>query len=196
MMRTVFLVAALAALGCGGGNGGGGNGGSGGSGGGGSGGSGGSGGGGGSMSGPDLAMPPADLANAFSCDGTVCMGSERCCVQGMTASCAMSCNTDLGFEAQCNSPANCGGNPCCITIAAGFKVQSVVCGMTASACPPMVDATTQSGMDRACTVDKDCTSGVTSPSLPDCCTNTTTAQHVCFNKSYLGIPGITGWTCP
>lgn len=191
MIRTIALVVALAAFGCGNSTpGGGGSGGSGGSGTGGNGGSGGS-------SGPDLAMPPADLANALLCGSTVCMGTQKCCIVGTTPMCADSCNADGGFTAQCSSPTNCGGNPCCITIGSGFSVQSVVCTTTASACPPMVNANTQSGMDRACNVDADCTSGLPAqpaPQLPDCCTNTASAQKVCFNKSYVGV--VPGFTCP
>lgn len=179
MIRRIALLAALLASGCGSstssGDGGGG-----------------SGGGGGPA---DLAMP-ADLANAFSCGNTVCMGGQKCCVTGMTPMCAASCS-DGGFEAQCNGPANCGGNPCCITIGSGFTVQGVACTTSPSACVPAVNPSTQSGMDRACHTDGDCTSGVDGmPQLPDCCTNTQTMQHVCFNKSYLGLPGISGWTCP
>jgi hypothetical protein len=180
MIRRIAVVAALLALGCGSdtssGDGGGGSG----------------GGGGGAA---DLSMP-ADLANAFSCGNSVCMGGQKCCVTGMTPSCAGSCG-DGGFEAQCNGPSNCGGNPCCITIGQGFTVQGVTCTMAPSACPPMVNAQTQAGMDRACHVDADCTAGLPAmpaPQLPDCCTNTMTLQHVCFNKSYLQF--ISGWTCP
>jgi hypothetical protein len=184
MIRTIAFMTLLALSGCGNGSPGGGGG-------------GGSGGGGSSGSVADLATPPPDLANAFVCGNTVCMGGQKCCVTGTTPACAASCNTDLGFEAECNSPANCGGNPCCITIGAGFTVQSVVCATSASACPPMVDTNTQSGMDRACTVDADCTAGLASATqLPDCCTNTASHQKVCFNKAALGIPGVMGFTCP
>ena len=191
MIRTIALVALLVASACGSSPPGGG-GGSGGTGGGGSGGTGGN-------AGPDLAMPPPDLANAFSCGNSVCTGSQKCCVTGTTPTCAASCDSDLGFEAQCNSPANCGGNPCCITIGSGFTVQSVVCTMSASACPPMVNASTQSGVDRACHVDADCIAGLPTspaPQLPDCCTNTASGQKVCFNKAALGLPGVMGFTCP
>lgn len=179
MIRSIALFLALCAAGCGSSSPGGG-------------GDGGSGGGGGAA---DLAMP-ADLANAFSCGSSVCSGGQKCCVSGMTPMCAASCG-DGGFQAQCNGPANCGGNPCCITIGAGFTVESVLCTASPTACPPMVSPSTQSGMDRACHVDGDCTSGVSgTPQLPDCCTNTQTMQKVCFNKGYLGLPGIKGWTCP
>ena len=190
MIRKLALVAALVALGCGSSSPGGGGG---------SGGTGGGGSGGGAGGAAALALPPADLANAFSCGNTICSGSDKCCIVGMTPTCAASCNSDMGFEAQCASPKNCGGNPCCITIGAGFTVQSVMCTTSASACPPMVNASTQSGMDRACTVDADCTAGLPAmpaPQLPDCCTNTQTAQKVCFNKSLIGLPGVMGFTCP
>ena len=184
----VAAVVAVAMVGCGNSSPGGGGGGTGGTGGGGSG-----GGGGGSVA--DLALPPVDLANAFSCGSSICMGGQKCCVSGMTPTCATSCS-DGGFEAQCNGPANCGGNPCCITIGSGFTVQGVTCTTSASACQPMVDTGTQSGMDRACHTNADCTAGLPStpaPQLPDCCTNTMTMQHVCFNQAYLAIGG---WTCP
>jgi len=182
MIRTFALVLVVAAAGCGSSGvptGGGG--------------SAGTGGGGGSEA--DLAVP-VDMAQPPGfCGGVTCTGGKTCCA-GMPPACASSCG-DGGFQAQCNGPANCGGNPCCITIASGFKVQSVTCTTAASDCPPMVDAQTQSGMDRACHVDADCTTGLPSspmPQLPDCCTNTATMQHVCFNKGYVQF--ISGWTCP
>jgi hypothetical protein len=180
MIRLSLALSILAAIGCGSSSPGGGGG------------SGGTGGGSGSAA--DLSTP-VDLANAFMCGGNVCMGNQQCCVTGMTPTCASSCG-DGGFQAQCQKPANCGGNPCCIHVGSGFVVQSVVCTMSASDCVPTINGSTQSGQDRACTVDADCTSGLPSmpaPQLPDCCTNTQTMQHVCFNKSYLAIGG---WTCP
>jgi hypothetical protein len=54
-------------------------------------------------------------------------------------------------------------------------------------------------MDRACKVDADCTAGLPTspaPQLPDCCTNTQSMQKVCFNKGLIGLPGVTGFTCP
>jgi hypothetical protein len=154
------------------------------------------GGGGGSGGGTvvDMAMG-ADLANAFMCSsqpgGPICMGGMQCCVVNSMPMCMGSC-PDGGFTAQCRGPQNCQGNPCCVTTTS-FVVQSVVCTSHASDCQPNVN-TMGTGMDRACNVDGDCTSGVTNPSLPDCCTNTMTMQKVCFNRNYLGI--VSGWTCP
>lgn len=182
------MLVCAAVIGCGDGGGG-----SGGGGGGGSGGSGGGSGTGGNGTPADMAQP-ADLAGAFMCGSTFCPPSQKCCVNGMTPTCADSCATDGGFVAECKGPENCGGNPCCITIGSGFTVQSVMCTTSASACPPMVNVQTQSGMDRACKVDADCTAGVAMPQLPDCCTNTQTAQKVCFSKTYLQF--VQGWTCP
>jgi hypothetical protein len=110
--------------------------------------------------------------------------------------CASSC-PDGGFTAECKGPENCGGDPCCITIGSGFNVQSVACATSASGCAPAINAATQSGTDRACHVDADCIAGLPTmpaPQLPDCCTNGATGQHVCFNKSLLGV--VQGWTCP
>jgi hypothetical protein len=186
MIRTVTILLCAAVLGCGDGGGGGGGG------------SGGTGGGGGSGTGGngttvDMAQPP-DLAGAFQCGSTFCPATEKCCVIGMTPTCAASCPGDMGFVAECKGPENCSGNPCCITIGSGFTVQDVKCTTSASACPPMVNVQTQSGMDRACKVDADCTAGVSMPQLPDCCTNTQTAQKVCFSKTYVQF--VQGWTCP
>jgi hypothetical protein len=166
--------------------------------GGGNGGNGGNGGGAADMAIPvvDLAPPPPDLTNAFMCGSTTCGPGQQCCVTNATPMCATSC-PDGGFTAECKGPENCGGNPCCITIGNGFQVKSVACTQAASACPPMIMLQTQSGQDRACKVDADCTSGVAMPQLPDCCTNKMTMQHVCFNKTYLQIPQVAmGWTCP
>jgi hypothetical protein len=49
-------------------------------------------------------------------------------------------------------------------------------------------------MDRACTVDADCTNGAPNTTLPNCCTNTTTGQHICFNT--LAVALVKGFTCP
>jgi hypothetical protein len=187
MNRLLFLAVLCVACGSSG------NGGGGGSGGGGGGGSGGGGGGGAAVE--DMAMGP-DLANAFMCStgsgsGPICMGGMQCCVVNSMPSCMGSC-PDGGFTAQCRGPQNCQGNPCCVTTTA-FVPQSVVCTSHPTDCQPNVN-TSGTGMDRGCNVDGDCTSGVTNPSLPDCCTNTMTMQKVCFNKNYLGI--VTGWTCP
>ncbi len=196
MIRTLALVLALSAAACGNSSPGGGNGGSGGTGGGGG---SGMGGGGGTGGGPaDLAIGP-DLANGFVCGSATCGPSQKCCVLNSQPTCSSSC-PDGGFEAQCKGPDNCGGNPCCITIGSGFTPQGVICTTSPSACVPSVSLQTQSGMDRACHVDADCTSGVPTnppPQLPDCCTNTMTMQHVCFNKSYLSVPAIkNSWSCP
>ena len=127
------------------------------------------------------------------------MGGEKCCVVGTTPTCAASCNSDLGFEAQCNGPSNCGGNPCCITIGAGFTVQSVACSTTPSACPPMIERHHAVGhgprLPRRRRLHRR-PAGEPAPQLPDCCTNTTSGQKVCFNKAALGLPGVMGFTCP
>jgi hypothetical protein len=184
MIRTLACALVMTIVGCGSGGGGGG-------------GSGGTGGGGGSGTGGNGAADmtqPQDLANAFQCGNTFCPPNQKCCVTGMTPTCMTACPGDGGFVAECREPANCGGNPCCITIGSGFMVQSVMCGASPTACPPMIDVMKGSGVDRACKVDADCTSGVQNPQLPDCCTNTQTAQKVCFNKSYVQF--VQGWTCP
>jgi hypothetical protein len=192
MIRRIALLACLLVIGCGSSSPGGGSGGSGGTGGGaGSGGSGGNGTGG--NAGADMALGP-DMTTSLQCGNLVCHGAEKCCGTASGAACMTAC-PDGGFQASCSSPSDCGGNPCCITIGNGFSVQSVACTNAPTACPPMVNVQTQSGMDRACKVDADCTSGVSgTPQLPDCCTNTQTMQHVCFNKSYVQF--VQGWTCP
>jgi hypothetical protein len=177
------LVLAAAAIGCGSSSPGGGSGGSGGTG-------GGTGTGGNGVS--DMALGP-DMTTSLSCGNITCHGTEKCCAVGTTAMCLASC-PDGGFQASCSSPSDCGGNPCCITIGAGFSIQGVACTNAPTACAPMVNLQTQSGMDRACKVDADCTSGVQGSMLPDCCTNTQAMQKVCFNKTYLQF--VQGWTCP
>jgi hypothetical protein len=112
-------------------------------------------------------------------------------VTGTTPACATSCG-DGGFVAQCSGPENCGGNPCCITTVK-FAVHDVSCGTSASSCSPSVDAM-GTGQDRACHVSADCTASAPGTNLPDCCTNTTTMQHVCFNKGLVGV--VMGFTCP
>lgn len=148
------------------------------------------------VSGADIAYNPPTDGGPFQCGNVSCGNGTRCCVFNGAPMCATSC-PDGGFTAECKGPENCGGNPCCITIGSGFQVQSVTCTMHPTDCPPMVSATTQSGMDRACRVDGDCTSGVMNASLPDCCTNKMTSQKTCFNKGYLAVPAIAAqWSCP
>jgi hypothetical protein len=185
MIRRIAFALVLAAAACGSSSPGGGAGGTGGTGGGGSTGTGGNG-------AADMAVGP-DMTTTLQCGNLTCHGTEKCCAVGTSAMCMPSC-PDGGFQASCTSPSDCGGNPCCITIGSGFQVQGVMCTNAPSACPPTVNLQTQSGMDRACKVDADCTSGVQNSMLPDCCTNTQTMQKVCFNKSYTQF--IQGWTCP
>lgn len=95
----------------------------------------------------------------------------------------------------CTSTNDCGGNPCCMTLAAS-KVQSVSCAAKASDCAPAVDFS-GNGQTRICTKDADCTSGLMSSSLPDCCTATQggAAVHICFSKSLAGFT-MGQITCP
>jgi hypothetical protein len=59
----------------------------------------------------------------------------------------------------------------------------------------MINLGSGMGKDRACNTSTDCTVGAgANPQLPDCCTNTTTNQKVCFNKSYTGV--INSFKCP
>jgi hypothetical protein len=121
-----------------------------------------------------------------------CGAGTVCCVTGTTPACAASCPS--GFVAQCRGPENCGGNPCCINVTAGWKVHDVSCTTALTDCPPMIDLTAGSGQNRACHTDGDCTVGAPKTNLPNCCTNTMTAQHVCFNAGAVGF--IQGFTCP
>jgi len=146
-------------------------------------------GGDGNQSMPVDLMPPGD---AFLCGTAWCTGGTVCCVTGMTPTCSTSC-ADGGFVAQCKGPEHCGGNPCCITVSSGFTVHDVTCGTAPTDCPPNINAQTGAGQDRACHVDGDCTSGAPNTNLPDCCTNTSTQQHICFNKQLVGV--VSGFTC-
>jgi hypothetical protein len=150
----------------------------------------GGGGGGGDSSVPQDLMPPGD---AFLCGNTWCTGGTVCCVTGMTPTCMNGC-PDGGFVAACKGPENCSGNPCCITNGSGFSIHDVTCGTAQTSCPPNVDAMSGTGQDRACHTNADCTSGAPGTNLPDCCTNTSTGQHVCFNSGLVGL--VSGFTCP
>jgi hypothetical protein len=147
----------------------------------------------------DLAMASGDLAytppagQPFVCDTMTCGSGTVCCVTGTTPACVGSCPSG-SFVAQCRGPENCGGNPCCINVSAGWKVHDVTCSAALTDCPPAIDLTTGSGQNRACHVDADCTVGAPKTTLSNCCTNTTTGQHVCFNAGAVGF--IQGFTCP
>jgi hypothetical protein len=148
----------------------------------------------------DLAPPPGDLAYAplvdgggFKCGTASCGGGNVCCVVGTTPMCQSSC-PDGGFVAQCRGPQDCGGNPCCVTLQNNYSIHDVSCAHAQTDCVPSVDTTTGSGQDRACNVDGDCTAGAPGTNLPNCCTNSSTGQHVCFNR--LALVLVPGFTCP
>jgi hypothetical protein len=148
---------------------------------------------------PDLRPAITDLAtgratsDGFLCGSQSCSGGSLCCVTGTTPTCASSC-PDGGFVAQCRSPDDCGGNPCCVNVDPGYVIHNVSCTDSPTACPPAINVSNGSGQERGCRVDSDCTSGAPSTMLPDCCTNTGTMQHTCFNKLYVGL--VMGFTCP
>ena len=85
--------------------------------------------------------------------------------------------------AECMSPKDCGGNPCCLTVTLQVN-QGVVCTKAATDCQPALDLS-GSGMTRLCTVDADCTTGVAKVLLGSCCaaTKNGATTHMCFNKS-------------
>lgn len=146
----------------------------------------------------DSATDPMDMAQSkgggFMCGSMSCAPGTSCCVVGMTPSCSTSC-PDGGFVASCAGPQDCQtGSSCCIAFGDNFSVQSVMCAPMAS-CVPTVSAS-GSGMDRACQTDSDCTDdgkgGNNGTYWKNCCTNTTTNQHVCFNATVM----VNGWKCP
>jgi hypothetical protein len=126
-----------------------------------------------------------------------CPMGTVCCVTAGVPSCATTCGADGGFIAACRNPNDCSGNPCCITSSNGYHVDSVLCAQSPSECVPQVDPQSGAGKDRGCSSSADCTAGAAPDmmlQLPDCCTNTSTNQKICFNKLLLGL--VSGFTCP
>ena len=150
----------------------------------------------------DFAVPPdlaESLPDGLSCGNQTCGGSQKCCVmlKGMmaTPTCMDSC-PDGDFTVACDGPESCMGNPCCVIIKnAKVSGGGAMCTDQPTACPPAVDIQTQSGMDRLCHVDADCTSGAPNTQLPKCCTvkQNGNPAHICLNMLYAQIAG---GTCP
>ncbi|HZS38424.1 MAG TPA: hypothetical protein VFF06_16430 [Polyangia bacterium] len=156
------------------------------------------------MSLPDLSQPPSDLAGAFVCGSQgVCMGGTVCCVSAGAGGqpsgvCQASCG-DAGVPVSCRGPDNCGGDPCCVTIANNVP-QSVACTSAPTACPTMYTfsgSMISSGQTRLCHTNNDCTSGLSNTQYPDCCTAMMggVTQQFCFSA---GLASLSGGkvTCP
>jgi len=147
---------------------------------------------------PDLRQP-VDLAG-FSCGTQSCGPGTFCCVtQGPgvpQGSCAASC-ADGGVPVQCRTPADCSGNPCCLTLK-NNNPESVLCGHGASDCDTMFSGSgsSASGTTRLCRNGADCTAGIPNTNFPDCCTTMRQgiSQQFCFNAQLVGLT--TGVTCP
>jgi hypothetical protein len=153
----------------------------------------------------DMSIPP-DLTqveplpdSGISCGNMSCALGQKCCVlvKGMQVmpSCMDSC-PDGDVTLACDGPENCDGNPCCINIKNGGFTGGAMCNTKPTDCAPAIDIQTQSGMDRFCHTDNDCTSGLPGGSmLPLCCTISLTGSsaHVCLNKLFAGFIKA---TCP
>jgi hypothetical protein len=159
------------------------------------------------MSMPDFSTPP-DLAGAFVC-GTmgVCGSGNICCVFATTGGQASgacvpngSCMGDMGVPVECRAPANCGGNPCCVTIANGVP-SNVSCTTSMTACQIMYtfggSTGIMSGTTRLCTAGADCTAGEPTTQYPDCCSAMMggVTQQFCFAKNLAALSG-GKVTCP
>ena len=138
----------------------------------------------------DMAMyqPPTDAAGLMCGMNPPCTGNNICCVKavgdGGTANCAAACPG--GVQIQCVGPGNCGGDPCCLTIA-NMAPQSILCGKTPKSCVPNFNAS-GSGMTRLCSVDGDCTAGGVMTMYNQCCHYTQGQMtKICFNASFVAF---------
>lgn len=163
---------------------------------------------------PDLAEPgeddmtaePEDMAGASSdlssgggdlggvwCGSMSCGAGSVCCVVAAMGglACMASC-PDGGVPITCDGPEDCGGNPCCATIT-NLTQASVTCSAKASDCAPSLAIQTRSGTARFCHTSADCTSGLGSSTLPDCCTGMLNGQSAqfCFSKTFASFLGLT-----
>jgi hypothetical protein len=152
----------------------------------------------------DLTMPSGDMTMApnydltyfHEVDGsgpacgntTTCSPGQFCCVSGSGASCEASCG-DAGLAVQCSGPAQCGGNPCCLTLQ-GTTPQDISCTSSASACPAMFQLTGGgTNQTRACKYDGDCTAGLSGTQMyPDCC-HVVQQPNIkfCFSKAFVSF---------
>ena len=86
----------------------------------------------------------------------------------------------------CDGPAQCGGNPCCLTVKnllGGPTPQDIVCGMGPTDCAPALDLLAQKLISRRCAMDADCTAGAPMTQLPTCCTGAFGGQSIRFCAS-------------
>jgi hypothetical protein len=91
---------------------------------------------------------------------------------------------DGGVAIQCEGPAQCGGNPCCLNLFNDYLIESVACTTSASSCPPSSDQAMTMVQTRGCKYDGDCTSGLPSTNaFPDCCHLAGNMVRVCYNKN-------------
>jgi hypothetical protein len=118
-----------------------------------------------------------------------CSPGETCCVVGLgsgspSATCGAGC-VDGGLPIQCNGPAQCGGNPCCLTLE-NQTPTGFLCTNAPGDCPPMLAM--GSSQTRACKYDGDCTAGLTSSMAPTCCHSTANPNsRFCFDSAFVGF---------
>ncbi len=145
----------------------------------------------------DLAMPAGnkDLAMAPSPDLTVTVGPDMATPAAAPDMTTPPSGADMMIVPMCTSPADCMGNPCCLSVQ-----MSMLAGLTCSAkmsdCAPMLDFS-GSGQTRVCTKDADCTSGLMNSNLPTCCTGMKGGSkiHLCFSAG-LAAFSMGQVTCP
>jgi hypothetical protein len=157
----------------------------------------------GNSPGPDLLPEPQDLSGfdlkgVFVCGNNICSGGQTCCATAsggmLNGTCTTGSCADGGVPVQCAYPAECMGDPCCITVANGAAT-ATNCTNMASACQPNLNVATQSGQTRGCTTNADCTAGVTTPNYPTCCTQVKYGVHLCFNTTLAAL-SMGAFTCP
>ena len=129
-----------------------------------------------------------------ACGNMNCAPGQFCCVTGAggggspMATCESSCG-DAGLAIQCSGPAQCGGDPCCLTLE-GTTPKDITCTNSASACPAMFQLSGGgTNQTRACHYDGDCTAGLSGTQMyPDCC-HVVQQPNIkfCFSKAFVSF---------
>jgi hypothetical protein len=157
---------------------------------------------------PDLTMSPiVDMARPIPtddggpmCGPMTCQKGDVCCVTRtmgqLSGSCMSSC-PDAAFTVQCDGPENCGGNPCCVSVAfMGFTpvFNDISCSQSPMDCQPVFNLG-MNGQTRLCHTNADCTNGAPNSGANTCCTATFmgVTSQLCLPAQAAGFMGI---TCP
>ena len=147
----------------------------------------------------DLLMSLPDFAVSSSkgveCGNMYCPIGKLCCMSGSFQSPSYSCGDtcpDGSSSMQCDGPAQCNGNPCCMSDSMGGN-NKTVCTKAPSDCPGNFEG--NGVKSRRCHTTADCTAGLSNTEFNTCCTFKYGGYHVCAN-SFFAMQSHGAISCP